>query len=267
MATAQDVKKLREATGAGILDCKRALDDNDNDFDKAGAWLRERGLGKIAERGDRENAQGAIAVAITPDGSSGALVELKCETDFVAKTPQFVAMVNGLARDLAADGEGALEAHKAAIDDLVVTLKENIGLGQTVRFVAGDGNQLSSYVHIQNDRGVNGILVEIHGGDTEAAHDVAVHVAFARPQYLSRDEVPPEAVESEKAAIEAETRNEGKPEAALPKILEGKLNGWYKRIPGGVLVEQPFAKDDKKTVAQFLGAAHVVRFAQAEIGA
>lgn len=267
MATAQDVKKLREATGAGILDCKRALDENDNDFEKAAAWLRERGLGKMAERGDRENAQGAIAVAITADGSAGALVELKCETDFVAKTPQFVAMVNELARDLAAEGDGALDAHKAAIDDLVVTLKENIGLGHTVRYVAGEGNLLSSYVHIQNDRGVNGILVEIHGGDAEAAHDVAVHVAFARPQYLSRDEVPAEAVEAERAAIEAETRNEGKPEAAMPKITEGKLNGWYKRIPGGVLVEQPFAKDDKKTVAQFLGAAHVVRFAQAEIGA
>lgn len=267
MATAQDVKKLREATGAGILDCKRALDENGNDFEKAGAWLRERGLGKMAERGDRENAQGAIAVAITEDGSAGALVELKCETDFVAKTPQFVAMVNQLARDLAAEGEGALDAQKAAIDDLVVTLKENIGLGRTVRYATGEGNLLSSYVHIQNDRGVNGILVEIHGGDAEAAHDVAVHVAFARPQYLLRDEVPAEAVEAERAAIEAETRNEGKPEAALPKIAEGKLNGWYKRIPGGVLVEQPFAKDDKKTVAQFLGAAHVVRFAQAEIGA
>jgi elongation factor Ts len=264
--TAQDVKKLREATGAGILDAKRALTENDGDFEKAGIWLRERGLGKMAERGDRENAQGAIAVAVTPAGDAAALVELKCETDFVAKSPQFVGVVNQLARDVAAEGEEAVGAMQSAIDDLVVTLKENIQLGKVVRFAAGEGNLLSSYVHIQNDRGVNGILVELHGGDLEAAHDVAVHIAFARPQFLSRDEVPADAIAAERSVIEAETRNEGKPEAALPKIIEGKLNGWFKRIPGGVLVEQPFAKDDKQSVAQFLGSAQVVRFAQAEIG-
>jgi elongation factor Ts len=166
-----------------------------------------------------------------------------------------------LARDVAAEGEEAVGAKQSAIDDLVVTLKENIQLGKVVRFAAGEGNLLSSYVHIQNDRGVNGILVELHGGDLEAAHDVAVHIAFARPQFLSRDEVPADAIAAERSVIEAETRNEGKPEAALPK-----LNGWFKRIPGGVLVEQPFAKDDKQSVAQFLGSAQVVRFAQAEIG-
>jgi elongation factor Ts len=264
--TAQDVKKLRESTGAGILDSKKALVENDGDFEAAAVWLRERGLGKMAERGDRENAQGAIAVAITPAGDAAALVELKCETDFVAKSPQFVAQVNDLARTAAAEGEDALAAKQAAIDDLIVTLKENIELGKVVRFVAGEGHLLSSYVHIQNERGVNGILVELEGGDAELAHDVAVHIAFGRPGYLNRDEVPAEAVEAERALIEAETRNEGKPEAALPKIIEGKLNGWYKRLPGGVLVDQPFAKDDKQSVAQYLGSARIVRFAQAEIG-
>jgi len=174
--------------------------------------------------------------------------------------------VNELARSVAAEGEEALAGKQEAIDDLVVTLKENIAPGKVVRFVAGEGHLLSSYVHIQNERGVNGILVEMDGGDAELAHDVAVHIAFGRPGYLSRDEVPAEAVDAERALIEAETRNEGKPEAALTKIVEGKLNGWYKRLPGGVLVEQPFAKDDKQTVAKYLGAARIVRFAQAEIG-
>jgi elongation factor Ts len=265
--TAQDVKRLRESTGAGILDAKRALVESDGDFEQAAVWLRERGLGKMAERGDRENAQGAIAVAIAPGGDAAALVELKCETDFVAKSPQFVALVNELARTVAVEGEGAIEAKKATVDDLVVTLKENIALGQVTRFAAAEGDLLSSYTHIQNDRGVNGVLVELRGGDAETAHDVAVHIAFARPGYLDREAVPSDAVEAERALIEAETRNEGKPEAALAKIVEGKLTGWYKRVPGGVLVEQPFAKDDKQTVAQYLGSAQVVRFAQAEIGA
>lgn len=264
--TAQDVKKLRESTGAGILDAKRALVENDGDFEQAAVWLRERGLGKMAERGGRDNDQGAIAVAITPSGDAAALVELKCETDFVAKSPQFVGLVNDIARAVAADGDSAVDAKKAAVEDLIVTLKENIELGRVVRFAAGEGHLLSSYVHIQNDRGVNGILVEMDGGDAELAHDVAVHIAFGRPGYLNRDEVPADAVQAEKALIEAETRNEGKPEAALPKIIEGKLNGWYKRLPGGVLTDQPFAKDDKQSVAQFLGKARVVRFAQAEIG-
>jgi elongation factor Ts len=264
--TAQDVKKLRDSTGAGILDAKKALVETDGDFEEAAVWLRERGLGKMAERGDRDNAQGAVAVTITPSGDAAALVELKCETDFVAKSPQFVALVNELARAVAADGEGALDDRKGAIDDLVVTLKENIEPGRVARFVAAEGDLLSSYVHIQNERGVNGILVEMQGGDAELAHDVAVHIAFGRPGYLTRDDVPAEAVEAERALIEAETRNEGKPEAALGKIVEGKLNGWYKRLPGGVLLDQPFAKDDKKSVAQYLGSARVVRFAQAEIG-
>jgi elongation factor Ts len=118
---------------------------------------------------------------------------------------------------------------------------------------------------VQNGRGVNGVLIELAGGTKELAHDLAVHVAFGKPGYLTRDDVPAEAVESERAVLEAETRNEGKPEAALPKIIEGKINGWYKRVPGGVLLDQPYAKDDKQSVAQVLGGATIVRFAQALI--
>jgi elongation factor Ts len=247
------------------MDAKKALTATDGDFEEAVVWLRERGLGKAAERADRDNSEGAVAVAVS--GDTGALVELKSESDFVAKSPQFVAVVNQLAEAVAADGEGAIDAHKDAVDDLRLTLKENIEVGKVVRFVAESGHHLDTYLHIQNGRGVNGVLVELAGGSAELAHDIAVHIAFGKPSHLHRDDVPAEEVAAERAALEAQTRNEGKPEQALPKIVEGKLNGWYKRVPGGVLLEQPYAKDDKRSVAQVLGGAHVVAFAQALVGA
>lgn len=263
--TAKDVKALRDATGAGMMDAKRALTENDGDMEAATTWLRERGLGKAAERADRESAQGGIAVAVTADGHAGALVELKSETDFVAKSPNFVGLLSDLAEAVAAEGEGALDSRKDAIDDLRITSKENIQVGTVARFEIGDGNVLETYLHVQNGRGVNGVLVELAGGVVDLAHDIAVHIAFGKPGYLSRDEVPLEAVEAERAVLEAETRNEGKPDAAVPKIVEGKLNGWYKRVPGGVLLDQPYAKDDKQSVAQVIGSASIVRFAQALI--
>jgi elongation factor Ts len=149
------------------------------------------------------------------------------------------------------------------VDDLKVTLKENIELGDVVRFEAADGAVIDSYLHIQNDRGVNAVLVELQGGTREQAHDVAVHIAFARPEFLTRDEAPADAVAAAREELEAISRNEGKPEAALPKIVEGRMNGWYK---DRVLVDQSFAKDEKQTVAQVLGDAQVNRFAQVVIG-
>lgn len=263
--TAQDVKALRDATGAGMMDAKRALTESGGDPTAATAWLRERGLGKAAERSDREAGEGAVAVA--REGNAVALVELRSETDFVAKSPQFVGMIDKMAAAVAAEGEGAVEGFKDALDDLRLTLKENIHVGQVARFVAEEGQVLDSYVHVQNGRGVNAILVQLEGGNPELAHDLAVHIAFGKPSVLSRDEVPAEEAAAERATLEAQTRNEGKPEAAIEKIVEGKLNGWYKRVPGGVLLEQPYAKDDKLSVTQFLGGARIVRFAQAVIGA
>jgi elongation factor Ts len=252
-------------TGAGMMDAKRALEAAGGEFEQAVAWLRERGLGKAAERSGRESADGAVAIAHS--GDAAAIVQLKSETDFVAKSPQFVQLVEELARAVAADGEGAVDSFKDPLDDLRLTLKENIQVGTVVRFVAEPAHLLDSYVHIQNGRGVNAVLVELDGGTAELAHDVAVHIAFGRPSALSRDEVPAEEVDAERATLEAQTRNEGKPDAAIPKIVEGKLAGWYKRVPGGVLLEQPYAKDDKISVSQLLGDAKVIRFAQAVIGA
>src|SRR6185295_1465531 len=136
--------------------------------------------------------------------------------------------------------------------------------GRVVQFVKGAGNILDSYLHIQSERGVNGVLVETSGTSQEVAHDIAVHIAFARPKYLTRDEVPADDVAKERATLEAITRNEGKPEQAIAKIVEGRLNGFFKEL---VLLDQPFAKDDKKTVSDIVGSGSIVRFAQIEIGA
>jgi elongation factor Ts len=259
--TTADVKTLRDATGAGMLDCKRALEATDGDIDAAIQWLREKGLSKAAERSDRANTQGAIGYH--GDGTVAALVQLKCETDFVASSEHFKGLAKDLAVAVAAKGEAAVVNKAKEIDDLKLTLKENIEVGDVVRFEAADGNVIDSYIHVQGGRGVNGVLVELAGGDAQLAHDVAVHIGFARPRYLRRDDVPAADVERERATLETITRNEGKPEQAIPKIVDGRLNGFYKEH---VLVEQAYVKDEKQTIAQLLGAAEVVRFAQITIG-
>lgn len=264
--TARDVQALRNATGAGMLDAKRALTESDGDPQAAAKWLRERGLGKAAERAGRESQEGAVAVSYDAAANAIALVQLRSETDFGAKSPDFVNLVNELAALVAAEGEDAVDERKAAIEDLNIVIKENVQLGEVVRFQAGPGNVVDSYLHVQNDRGVNGVVVELSGATQQLAHDIAVHIAFGKPRYLRREDVPAEEVEAERATVENEVRREGKPEAAVPKIVEGKLNGWFKRAPGGVLLEQPYAKDDHQSVAQVLGSAQIVRFAQVVIG-
>jgi elongation factor Ts len=181
----------------------------------------------------------------------------------VAGSDQFKAESEELVRLVMAQGVEAVSQRAAQLEDLKITLKEKIELGDVVRFEAAPGNILDFYQHVQGGRGVNGVLVEMSGGSQELAHDVAVHVAFARPRYLTRNEVPADEVERERATLEVLSRNEGKPEAALPKIVEGRLNGFFKDI---VLLEQPYAKDDKIAISQLIGSASIVRFAQVEIG-
>jgi elongation factor Ts len=264
--SAKDVKALRDATGAGILDAKKALIETDGDHEAAARLLREKGLVKAEQRSSRDATQGAIAAAFVASTGVAALVQLMSETDFVAKSAPFVQLATDLVTAVATDGETAVDSRKEAIDTLQVTLKEKIQLGRVVRFEAAPGNVLETYLHMQSGRGVNGVLVEIADGDAELAHDIAVHIAFGKPTYLSRDEIPADDVEAERVTLEAQTRNEGKPEQAIPKVVEGKLQGWFKRVPGGVLLEQPYAKDEKQTVSQVLGTAKVVRFAQVLIG-
>lgn len=259
--TAKDVQALRQSTGAGMMDCKKALEANGGDLDAAKQWLREKGLAASAKRDDRESAQGVVAMLV--EGQVGVIVKLRCETDFVAGSDQFKAEADELVRLVWAQGVDAVAQRAAELEDLKITLKEKIELGEVVRFEAAPGNLLDFYQHVQGGRGVNGVLVEMSGGSQELAHDVAVHIAFARPRFLTRDEVPADEVERERATLETLSRNEGKPEAALPKIVEGRLNGFFKDI---VLLEQPYAKDDKVSITQLIGSASIVRFAQVEIG-
>ncbi|WP_208029483.1 translation elongation factor Ts [Rhabdothermincola sediminis] len=259
--TAKDVQALRQASGAGMMDAKKALTENDGDFEAAMQWLREKGLAKAAARADRENVQGAVAVVV--DGDVGAIVELKCETDFTAKSEGVTSLVGDLAELVVAKGEAAVSERASDLEDLKLSTKENVELGRVVRFEAAPGDILDSYLHIQDGRGVNAVLVELRGGSKELAHDIAVHIAFSKPPYLRRDEVPADEVEKERQALLEITKAEGKPEQAWPKIVEGRLNAWYKER---VLLEQPFVRDEKKTIEDLLGDAELVRFAQVYIG-
>ena len=270
--SAQDVKKLRDTTGVGMMDAKRALVENAGDFEAATKWLLEKGLAKSAERADRENTEGAIALGTA--GRAAALVQLKSETDFVAKSPDFTKLVQDMADAVAADGEAAVATFQARLDELKISLKENIEVGQVVHFAPADGNVMDAYLHVQNDRGVNGVLVELANATPELAHEVALHIAFAKPSVLSRDDVPEAEVAEQRELLLTQTKNEGKPEQAWPKIVEGRLTGWFGRLgepdkgkPGGALLDQPWTSDEKQTVAQALGGATIVRFAQVLIGA
>jgi elongation factor Ts len=244
-----------------MLDSKRALEETGGDMDKAKQWLREQGLAGAAKRADREATQGAVALAVS--GRNAAIVELRCETDFVAKAESFVNLTDELAQLVAEKGTQSTEERAADIDELRTTLKENISVGQVVRFEMGEDSVVGTYLHMQSGRGVNAVLVEMRGAGEELAHDIAVHVAFARPTYLRREDVPQDEVDAERAIVEKISRNEGKPEAALPKIVEGRMNGWFKER---CLLEQPYARDEKRTIADLVGSAEVVRFAQVVVG-
>ena len=255
--SAKDVQGLRQSTGVGMLDAKRALQENGGDVEAATRWLREKGLSDKAKRQDRSALQGAVAIG--GDSEVAGLVLLRCETDFVAKSDEFVALCQELADLVASKGEGAVADLTAEIDRLSQTLKENISVGEVVRLAAGSGATIGTYLHRQAGRGVNAVAVILSGGDESLAHDVAVHIAFAKPAYLRREDVPEQEVASERATVEAISRNEGKPEAAMEKIVEGRMNGWFKER---ILLEQAYAKDEKKTVSSLLGAAEVLQFAQ-----
>jgi elongation factor Ts len=164
---------------------------------------------------------------------------------------------------VAESGEDAVAKRSADIDDLKSTLKENISVGQVVRFPISADSVMGTYLHMQSERGVNAVLVEMRDASEELVHDIAVHIAFARPTYLSRDDVPPADVEAERATVETISRNEGKPEAALPKVIEGRMNGWFKER---CLLDQAFAKDEKRTIKDVIGDAQIVRFAQVVVG-
>lgn len=258
--TAADVKALRDATGAGMKDAKNALVEAGGDRDEAARILRQKGLSKVATLEDRENNQGTVAIAV--DGNTAAMVQLRSETDFSGKSEDFVELVQRLADAVLTNGEGAIEALEEDIDTLRIAKRENIEVGDVVRFEAADGNILDTYLHRQDGRGVNGVIVELAGGTPELARDVSLHIAFAKPEALTREEIDAERVEKARESFEDLTRKEGKPEQAVPKIVEGRLNSWYSER---VLPEQGYL-GDKETVAEHIGDATIVRFAQSVIG-
>jgi elongation factor Ts len=267
--TAADVKKLRDSTGAGMMDAKRALEEADGDFEKATEILRIKGAAKAAKRGaERTAGNGLVAAA------EAAMISLQCETDFVAKNEQFQqlaadivahaastkpASIEELLGQTLADGKTVAENIEAA----TVVIGEKLELGNLVVF---DGT-VASYLHRRNPDlpPQIGVLVEFTGDNVEAARSAAMQIASYNPPYLAREDVPADVVDKERAIAEATAREEGKPEAALPKIVEGRVNGFFKEA---VLLEQAFVRDNKKTVKAFLDEAGVTikRFARFQTG-
>jgi elongation factor Ts len=274
--SAKDIAALRKATGAGMMDCKNALEESEGDVERALDVLRTKGITKATKLGSREATEGAVDVIV--DGNVGAIVELNCNTDFVAKGSDFTSVVTEITKLVAANGDtdvAALPYEGSTVGESLLQLAgklgENVVLGRVVRFES-DG-LLDGYRHNQNDRGTIAVLVEITGVDPadekalEVAHEIALHISFAAPGYLTRDEVPADVLEREKAVIEEKSRNEGVPEAKLEGAVKGRLNAFYK---DSVLLEQASVKDPKvsigKLVEQLGGDAKLARFARVKVG-
>jgi elongation factor Ts len=271
--TAADIKALREQTGAGMMDVKKALDEADGDRAKAIEILRVKGLKGVTKREGRSASNGLVA-AQAGDGV-GTLVEVNCETDFVAKGEKFIALADQVLAQAvtskATDAESLLastfedgKSVKDLLDEANATIGEKIEVRRVARL---EGDKVVSYLHKTSPDlpAQIGVLIALKGGDEAVGRDVAMHIAAFAPSVLTRDEVDPTAVENERRVAEATAKEEGKPEAALPRIVEGRVNGFFKE---NVLLEQPFAKDAKKTVAKVLeeGGAKATGFARFRVG-
>jgi elongation factor Ts len=274
--SAKDIAALRKATGAGMMDCKQALEEADGDKEKAVDILRAKGKSKANKMQEREATEGAVQVLV--DGNVGVIVELNCNTDFVAKGTAFTGLLSDITKEVAANGDGDVAALPLGnstvgetIEGMAGTIGENVVLGQVVRFES-DG-LLDGYQHNQNERGTIAVLVELSGVEPsndaarEVAHEIALHISFAAPAYLTREEVPADVLAREQAVIEEKSRNEGVPEAKLEGAVKGRLNAFYKDI---VLLEQPSVKDPKVSIAKLVeglgGDAKLTRFARVKVG-
>lgn len=277
--SAAAVKDLREKTGVGMMDCKKALAETNGDVDAAIELLRKKGMAKAAAKGSRIAAEGLVGAYVAADNKSGVLVEVNCETDFVARNDEFVGMVADIAKFLAEkapanEGTGeelaelpGWEAGRTVdetIKEKIQKMGENIRIRRFVRYqVSGDGT-VASYIHLG---GKIGVLVELVGGGdlADVARDVAMHVAASQPQYCNREEVPAEQVEKEKEILIAQPDVQSKPEAVRTKMVEGRISKFYEQI---CLVEQPFVKDPNVTVAELLKqkGASIKRFTRFGLG-
>jgi elongation factor Ts len=269
--TAADVKRLRELTGSGMMDCKKALEEAEGDFDKAVELLRIKGAKDVGKRAGRTTANGLVA------HSGSGLVEINCETDFVAKNDAFVELGQKLAAHVDATKPADVDALLASklgdstVADLIQAESARIGEKLVINRIAVLNEPVAIYMHRKSPDlpPQVGVAVEFNGKTDEAAvadaRGVAMQIAAMRPKYLTRDEVPADVVESERRIAEETAREEGKPEQALPKIIEGRVNAFFKDF---VLIEQPSVGDNKKTVKQVLAEAgiEVTRFVRFEVG-
>jgi elongation factor Ts len=265
--TAADVKRLRELTGSGMMDCKRALEESDGDIEKAVELLRIKGAKDVGKRAERATSNGLVVAA------GGTMVELDCETDFVAKSGDFQALADQILQvaldqkpsDL--DGLRAAKLGEGTVEDAVQALSARIGEKlELKRSITVDG-PVALYLHRRSTDlpPAIGVLVSYEGDDADAARGVAMHVAAARPRFTTRDQVPAELLDNERRIAEATAREEGKPEQVLARIVDGRVNGYYKDV---VLLEQPSVQDPKKTVKSLVDAAGltVKDFARFEVG-
>ncbi len=262
----ESIKKLRELTGAGMMDVKKALSDAGNDEDKAVALLRERGIVKAAKKADREAKEGLVRFVVQ-DSNKAAMVEVNSETDFVARNSDFQALVEKLAQAALQAKTDDVEVFKnfeldgEKVGDIVAAAAGKIGENLVLNRVAYmEGNNVAGYVH---SNGKIGVLVNLEGGEGSHAKDVALHVAAERPQYLTRDEVNAADIEKEREILTNKAINEGKNPELAAKIVNGQIGKFYEER---VLPEQKFVKDNSKTVSQHLGGAAVQRFVRFEIG-
>ena len=273
MVTAELVKQLREKTGAGMMDCKKVLTETDGDMEKAAELLRERGIAKAAKKSDRIAAEGLVAAYVTADKKVGAIVEVNAETDFVAKNAEFKSFVDDIACQVAeknpANVEELLEQKyikdesktvKEVLTNKIATIGENMTIRRFVRFEST--GLVESYIH---GEGKIAVLVNLAKGETELAKDICMQIAAARPEYLSRNDVPESAVQKEMEILKAQAMNEGKPAEIAEKMVQGRIGKFYGEI---CLLEQPFVKEPDIKVQKLLdnNNAEIVKFARFEKG-
>lgn len=265
--TAALVKELREITGAGMMDCKKALVECEGDKDKAIDYLREKGIAKAAKKAGRIASEGVVAAA--SDGKTACIVEINSETDFVAKNENFLALVKKIAEYIVACKPADMDALNASqmdgktvaevMTEAVASIGEKLSLRRFEVYTTEDG-QLATYIHMG---GKIGVIVELSGGDATLGKDVAMQIAAAKPQCIGREDVDQEALAHEREVLRKQALEEGKPEKIVEKMVDGRINKYYKEV---CLVEQEFVKDSDKTIKDILAGVEVRRFARFEMG-
>jgi elongation factor Ts len=270
--TAQMVKDLRERTGAGMMECKKALQEAEGDIDAAIEVMRKRGLAKADKKAGRVAAEGAIIVALSDDRRSGAIVEINCETDFVAADDNFRGFADGVARVVLENNPDDLQGLMAlplsagaedietAQKQLIAKIGENVQVRRFARYQTS-GGVLASYLHGSRI----GVMVELEGGDEALARDICMHIAASRPLCISPDDVPADTVAREKEILVAQAQDSGKPAEIIEKMVEGRLRKWMSEV---TLLGQPFVKDPDQTVGDLLkqAGARVMHFTRFEVG-